>query len=223
MTVTDLDDALYLLSLGGSDPVTPPVDPDTEPAQLPRALFPFLQSLNFSLYVSPEFYHALALPDPLPEDWTPAGDPDFDLPANCGPDVFLFTIHDAHKWRRFWADLARLARLARVAVWLDNEIQTWSGMDEAGTLRPVLDAAERLPVAKVAVHLPQIPEDEVDREKHFAGGDGEPQLPVDLRRADRRPTDVIEDEDGSEFVVCREFLRRSGCLRILEVGGGESP
>ncbi|MBE3046712.1 hypothetical protein IMZ48_30105 [Candidatus Bathyarchaeota archaeon] len=213
MTVTDLEAAEFITNLASTTPPPSESYPETKEAQIPHALLQSTRSLNLSLYRDPEFYHALSLPfydalslpESVPGGLTAMVGAVFGLPYDYDTEAILQAVPQADLWRRFCAGLASLPRLVRLTVWLDNTHASWSDMDERAILTPLRDARKALPRLRLALHLPEIPKDEVRRGMYLPA-DAPPSVMV--RRSNRRPTTTYGGMTRRlVYTLCRSRLR----------------
>ena len=209
LTVTDLEAAQFLVNLASTTPSPAPSCPFTEQALVPHAFLASTHSLNLSLYRDPEVYFALSLSVAMPEGSTPT--------ALDNANPIARAIPQGCFWRRFCAGLTALSRLSHLTVWLDNTDDFWSDVDERAMLAPLLAAAKVLPRTRLAVHLPEIPRDEVRRARYLPV---DPAPSVMVRRSNRRPTTTFDVEGGMEWTLSRSDLRMYSicmCRRVEEV------
>ena len=210
VTVTDLEAAQYLTSLGGHAQAPTPTDPSATQSSVPVDILRSARSVNLSLYRSIEFYHAISgLPVVAPGDVTPD---EYDLGRMPGTILkwnrVLAALPQAEPWRHFCAGLATLPRLTHVTLWLDNDHKIWSGTDERALLSPLLDAAGSLSKVVIGIYLPEIRADKLRPKKHLLPGE---ELPLRVQRTDRRPVKVYVLEGVEEtHTVDRFWLRMFG-------------
>ncbi|MBE3041331.1 hypothetical protein IMZ48_01850 [Candidatus Bathyarchaeota archaeon] len=221
ITVTELEAAQYLTSLGGHAQAPTPEDPSASESSVPLAMLRHARSINLSLYRDPAFYHALTFTAPAPGDWTPAEYMNIGAVINAGAGGLFKVPHvralltQADAWRKFCAGLAALPRVNRVTLWLDNNDQTWSGTDEMELLSPLIDAAGRLSKAVISVYLPEVCADKLDPKRHFLAGEA---LPLVVQRGNRRPVRSGEDMPvGMGVTVNRISLRLSDAVSEMSV------